>query len=54
MSYIATITVEVKVANAEDANLIAESLREFAQDAMDWVTIDPQPKVEVTAMTEEA
>lgn len=53
-TYVATITVKVKVANEEDANMMAESLREFAQDAMDWVKIDPQPEVEITAITEEA
>jgi hypothetical protein len=49
---IVTISVEVRVADMDDANMITESLREFAQDAMDWCKIDPQPKAEITAVTD--
>lgn len=52
MPITATISIKVKVADREDAALIAESLREFAQDAMDWVKIDPQPEVEIIAYDE--
>jgi len=49
----ATITVKVKVANSDEATFVANSLQEFAQDAMDWLTVDPQPEVEVLSIIEE-